>query len=242
MADGNAETTTGQRSGSSSGNGVKAAAHDAKETAQELKDQASDKAGDLAAEAREKGRELAREGRHRARSEAEEQKARVSMGLRSVAGALRRGGQELPEDQRQYGKLLNVVADRAEDASYYLEDRDVESLTREVRTFARDHAPVFLGGAFTLGMLGARFLKSAPRESRYDDDSYGFQSTGGGYSRGAIGHTESASYGDETLDRGTTRPEMGTHGRPGGQEPFGSPGDYEIDRPTANSYGEDGYE
>lgn len=242
MADGNAETTMGQRSGSSSDSSVKAAAHDAKKTAQEMKDQTADKASDLASEAKEKGREMAREGRQRARSQAEEQKERVSSGLRSMASALRRGGEELPEDQRQYGRFLDVVADRAEDASHYLEDRDVESLTREVRTFARDHAPVFLGGAFTLGMLGARFLKSSPRGTGFDGGDYGQGSTGGGYSRGAVGHIESASYGDETLDRGTTRPGIRTSSRSGGPETFGAPGDYEIDRPTADSYGEDGYE
>lgn len=242
MADGKAETTTGQRSGSSGDSGVKAAAHDAKETAEEMKDQASDKASDLAAEARDKGREMAREGKQRARSQAEEQKTRVSTGLRSMAHALRRGGEELPEDQRQYGRFLDVVADRAEDASHYLEDRDVESLTREVRTFARDHAPVFLGGAFTLGMLGARFLKSSPRDTGYDGGSYDRASAGGGYSSGAVGHIESGSYGDETLDRGTARPGMRTGSRPGGPESFGAAEDYEIDRPTADSYGEDGYE
>lgn len=246
MADGKAETTTGRRSGSSGDSSVKAAAHDAKETAQEVKDQAADKASDMAAEAKQKSREMAREGKQRARSQAEEQKTRVSSGLRSMADALRRGGEELPEDQRQYGRFLDVVADRAEDASHYLEDRDVESLTREVRTFARDHAPVFLGGAFTLGMLGARFLKSSPRDTGYEGgsyqgDLYGRGSTGG-YSRGAVGHIESASYGDETLDRGTTRPGMRTGSRSGGPETFGAPGDYEIDRPTADSYGEDGYE
>lgn len=242
MADGNAETRKGKRSGSSSDSSVKAAAHDAKETAQEMKDQAADKVSDLASEAREKGREMAREGRQRARSQAEEQKEHLSSGLRSMAGALRRGGEELPEDQRQYGRFLDVVADRAEDASHYLEDRDVESLTREVRTFARDHAPVFLGGAFTLGMMGARFLKSSPRDTGFDGGEYGQGSTGGGYSRGGVGHIESPSNGDETLDRGTTRPRMRTSNGPGGPETFGAPGDYEIDRPTADSYGEDGYE
>lgn len=227
MADGTMGTAAERNPDSGSDSGAK---ETAKETAKEMKDQAAHKAEDMAAEAREKGREMAREGKARARSQAEQQKDRVSESLLSVADALRRGGEELPEENRQYGRVLDAVADRAEDASHYLAERDVDSLTREVRTFARDHAPVFLSGAFTLGMLGARFLKSSPERESYD----------GAYGRESVGRQMSGtqSYGGETL-RGPATPmesaPRGTTARPYGEKSFEGPGAYEIDEPVSRT-------
>lgn len=156
----------------------------AKEKARELKDTAEAKVESMAAKAQDRGEEAVREGKekarelgdeaaHMARSRAEEQKARVVGGMRTVADALRNGTDSLPEDQRQYGGFLETVADRVDGASRYLEQRDVDGLTREARTFAREHAPLFLGGAFALGLAGARFLKSSGSEAHRNDRSLG---------------------------------------------------------------------
>ena len=125
-------------------------------------------AAHIAAEAREKGSHLADEGREkahelgdRARSRADEQKQKVTNGMRTFADVLRRGSDDLSADQNQYRPLLNGAADRVEDVSRYLEQRDVDALTGDVRRFARDHTPLFLTGAFALGFAGARFLKSS---------------------------------------------------------------------------------
>jgi hypothetical protein len=82
------------------------------------------------------------------------------------------GSEQLPEDQRSYGRLLEGVADRVSDASRYLDERDVNALTRDVKRVARDHSAAFLGGAFVLGMVGARFLKSSPDEVRSGRDEW----------------------------------------------------------------------
>ncbi|CAN5792644.1 hypothetical protein BH23GEM10_BH23GEM10_13660 [soil metagenome] len=147
-------------------------------------DQVKDRAASATAEVREagghlvdEGKEKARELSHRAgeaaRSRADQEKERVTQGMRSVAEALRKGGQELPADRSQYRPLLTNVADRVEDVSGYLEARDVDALTQDVRRFARDHTPLFLGGAFALGVIGARFLKSSgstARSGQFDQD------------------------------------------------------------------------
>jgi hypothetical protein len=152
------------------------------ERARELKDQAQGKAARVAADARDRGEDLLEEGKEKARelgdqaaevarSRGDEQRERVAQGVRTFAYALRRGADDLPEGRKEYGRYIDDVADRVESVSRYIEERDVESLTREARRFARDHTPLFLTGAFTLGMLGARFMKSsgdAAREERYD--------------------------------------------------------------------------
>lgn len=165
--------TSGVGDGSERGTAEKAkdTARDVKDTAREVKDRAQEKVSSAASEARDRGGDLVHEGKEKARSQADQQKDRVSEGFRSVADALRRGGQELSEEHRQYGSFLGTVADRAEGVSRYLDQRDVDSLTRDARQAAREHTPVFLSGAFTLGMLGARFLKSSGDKSgteRYD--------------------------------------------------------------------------
>lgn len=169
-----------------------------KEKARELKDKAESTAESMAAKAQDRGEEAVREGKHKARemgdeaadmarSRAEEQKTRVAGGIRTVADALRNGTDSLPEDQRQYGGFLETVADRVEGVSRYLDQRDVDGLTREARTFAREHTPLFLGGAFALGLAGARFFKSSGSEAargEYDHDEYA-RGTGGYTSRPA---------------------------------------------------------
>lgn len=147
-----------------------------KEKAREVKDRAETKAGSMASEVHDRGEEAVREGKAKAkelkheaqvkaRSRAEEQKDRVAGGIRTVAEALRNGSDSLPEDRRQYSGFLETVADRVDGVSRYLEQHDVDGLTREARRFAREQTPLFLGGAFALGMAGARFLKSSGSEA-----------------------------------------------------------------------------
>lgn len=155
---------------------VKEKAREARHKAEEVKDRAEEKAEEFAAEARDRGKEAVREGKEKARelkgeanrmahSRAEEQKGRLVGGMRTVADALRHGTDDLPEDRQQYGTFLETVADRVDGVSRYLDERDVDGLTREARHFARDHTPLFLGGAFALGLAGARFLKSSGSEA-----------------------------------------------------------------------------
>jgi hypothetical protein len=140
-----------------------------RESAQHAREKVSDTADDL----RDRGAELAEQATDTLVSRADEEKERLVGGMRAVARALRQGGQDLPEDQRTYGRFVERVADRVEGASRYLDRHDVEELTRDVTRIARDNAPAFLGGAFVLGMLGARFVKSSFEQShggRYDRD------------------------------------------------------------------------
>jgi hypothetical protein len=148
---------------------------DAKDTVQEtashLATEAKEKGSHIAEEGREKAHEIGEKAQQMARSRADEQKQRVTNGIRTFADALRRGCDDLSTDQNQYRPLLNSAADRVEGVSRYLEQRDVDALTNDVRRFAREHTPLFIGGAFALGFAGARFLKSSP-DRAYDSDSY----------------------------------------------------------------------
>jgi uncharacterized membrane protein YgcG len=66
----------------------------------------------------------------------------------------------------EYGDTL---AQQIEKISQYFERSDVRVMVRDVETFARRNPAVFIGGAFAVGLLAARFLKSSnpnPNSSR----------------------------------------------------------------------------
>lgn len=246
----NRDSTAGAGDGSDRGK-----TEQAKDKAAEMKDKAQEKVSHAAAEARDRGEELVHEGKAKARSTADQQKERVSEGIRSMADALRRGGSELSEEHSQYGGFLNTVADRAEGVSRYLDQRDVDSLTRDARRMAREHTPVFLSGAFTLGMLGARFLKSSgdsARTDRYDEYEGSSESYQPGTRSGTTRRYGSPSAG---TDYGRYQPDELYQGPPSSQSPEQSttgrtddalgrttePGESSTDLNRSRDTGEGGY-
>ena len=68
-------------------------------------------------------------------------------------------------------KYTNTAAQKLEDVAGYFETRNVREMARDLEGFARRNPAVFLGAAFGLGFLAARFLKSTPM--KYDTTSAG---------------------------------------------------------------------
>ena len=104
--------------------------------------------------------------RQQATTRLDQGKDTAATGLTSVADAVRRMGQGLREQDQgaitqyaaQYGDAL---AGQIERLSSYLQGRDVNRLVTEVEGVARRQPALFLGGAFLLGLAGARFIKSS---------------------------------------------------------------------------------
>ena len=65
------------------------------------------------------------------------------------------------QDQSSFARYSNQMADKVERASDYLENRNLDELLREGEQFARRQPELFIGGAFALGLLMARFIKSS---------------------------------------------------------------------------------
>ncbi|HWV58579.1 MAG TPA: hypothetical protein VNZ57_14080 [Longimicrobiales bacterium] len=164
MADRHEATGFGAEGGT--GERIREATHQLREKVPDAARDVRERGEHLIEEGMEKGRELTHDARRMARSRLDEGRERIASGMRAVARALRRGGEDLPGDQEPYAKFVSGVADRVEGVSRYLDQHDVDELGREASRFAREHAPVVLGGAFVLGLVGARFLKSAPEEPR----------------------------------------------------------------------------
>jgi hypothetical protein len=137
----------------------------AKQQASQAMDQAQHKAGQLADQAKQQ-----------ATSQLASQKQRATDSLGGVAQALRQTGQQLrQQDQGMIARYADQAAGQIERFSGFLRGKDMNQLIDETEQFARREPTLFLGGAFVLGVLGARFLKSSGEQS---------QSSGGSTSMG----------------------------------------------------------
>lgn len=106
----------------------------------------------------------------------EEQKSTLSSGLLTVADNIRQlgsnlsGGQQKDPLTRIAADYSETAADKLRSAADYFNTHDVETMYHDVEGLARRNPAVFVGGAFAIGFLAARFLKSSsPRGGgRYD--------------------------------------------------------------------------
>ena len=98
---------------------------------------------------------------------------RATDSLQSVAQSLRTAGEQLPADNGMSRYMLQA-ASQVDNLASFLDNRELTELIDEVEDFARRQPTAFLGGAFALGMIGARFLKSSQREKRLRGGSQGY--------------------------------------------------------------------
>lgn len=120
-----------------------------------MMDDAKDKVRELADRAQDEASEKARSGARRG-------KDRAADALGAVAQSLRSSSQQLREEDRDtVGGFVEKAANRVQSWADYVQNTDPGEMADRVESFARREPAIFLGGAFTLGLLGARFLKSS---------------------------------------------------------------------------------
>jgi len=164
---------------------------------------------EIGQQARETTGQLAGQVGGQVKSQLATQKDQVAETAGSVAQALRMTGEQLrQQNQAPVSQFAESAAEMVERFSGYLREHEVEDMVGEVESFARRQPAVFLGTAFALGFVAARFLKSSGAP-RYDD--------GRGY-QGRSYH----DYGsvDRAYDRGYAAPPyMGGSSRSAGAAP-----------------------
>jgi hypothetical protein len=105
--------------------------------------------------------------RERAGAQLATQKNRATDTLGTIAHALRETTHELHDDKHEtMAEYVERAADQLERLSTRLKDKDVGELFRGAQDLARRKPAIFVGSAFALGLLGARFLKSSPPRAR----------------------------------------------------------------------------
>jgi ElaB/YqjD/DUF883 family membrane-anchored ribosome-binding protein len=97
------------------------------------------------------------------------QKDKATDGLGSVAEAVRQTTQHLREQRHEtIARYVDEAAAQLERVSQRLREKNVGEMLDDAQEFARRRPAVFIGTAFALGMISARFFKSS-RDRRADD-------------------------------------------------------------------------
>lgn len=157
---------------------------------------ASETAAQLGNEAKQVVSQVADQAKDLVSHRVTERASRSAEDIDHVARALRRTRQDLGESTA--APYVDKAADQLERFSRFLRDANPADVVRDVERFARREPLLFLGGAFALGLLGARFLKSSAHHdevswSRDDDGDARFQ-RGVGY-RGRDDEDRTGQYG-----------------------------------------------
>lgn len=101
-------------------------------------------------------------GKERVRTSVDDGKARVARTLSSVASSLKDSSASMRDgDAAAVGGVVERVADQIDRAANYLERSEVDEIVSGVERFAKRNPALFIGAAFAVGVLGARFLKSS---------------------------------------------------------------------------------
>lgn len=138
--------------------------------------------GEFAGKAQDKAGELQERVKQQAVSGLSSQKSVAADSLHSIAEALRTTERQLrTQDQGTIAEYANNAASQVDRFSNYLRESDLGDMVGEVERLARRQPAVFLGGAFFLGLLGARFLRTSAPQQRYvptTTPNYGTPTTG----------------------------------------------------------------
>lgn len=98
------------------------------------------------------------------------QKDRATDGLGSLAEAVRKTSQPLRENnQDTIARYVEQAADQIDSVSTRLRERDISELMQDAQRLARRRPALFIGGAFAVGVLAARFLKSSAGDQHNGD-------------------------------------------------------------------------
>lgn len=170
---------------------------------------------DAKAEAKAKASDLKNKAQEEAQSRLAEGKSQAADALDDISGALHETGSALRDrDRDAFARYADAAADQVEQFTRSIRDRNVGEILDEAHRFARRDPGLFIGGAFVLGIFGARFLKASAPGADYRSDS-GWNS-GSGYRSGSSRHhdPDEAPYrirhtaGGEMPDPGTGRTQV----------------------------------
>jgi len=147
-------------------------------------DQAREQVGQVADVAREQAGQFIDQARQQAFSQIDMQKGKVAESLSSIADALHSTGKQLRDNhQEPVAQFIEQAADQVTRFSSQLSERDIEQQLAEVQHFARRQPALFLGGAFFLGLVAARFFKPPEHWSLQGTETSGARMPSSSYPR-----------------------------------------------------------
>jgi hypothetical protein len=146
----------------------------------------TDQAGQVAGQVKDQVKE-------QASAKLSDQKGRAAEGLSSVATMVSQFGDQVREQNPTMAGFVDTAADRLREFSTHIDQHELTELMDDVERYARRNPMLFAGGAFALGLLGARFLRSSSPSS---GSNGGQMSYGSSYRPSYSGeYSASGSYG-----------------------------------------------
>jgi len=167
----------------------------------QAKEQVQQKAADMKEQVQQTAADVKEQVATQATDKLADQKDAASGSLNTVAHAFRQTGEQLRDnDQMGIASYVERAADQVEQFAGYLGNRDIRALTRDAEAFARREPALFLGGAFALGIVAARFLKSSGQASQ-----------GGSQGTGRYWQGQADWYGQRPSPQVTPPPQLPAH-------------------------------
>lgn len=139
--------------------------------AQQVAEKTQEKVSETASMAKEQAKRAASQVTEQAKSTVDTRMTDVAGELGSVANAVRQTSYEIGGENETVARYGERIAEQLEGISSYLNEKGVEDVLTDLQDFARRKPAVFLGGAFMLGMVVGRFLRSS-------GDRYGYEHEG----------------------------------------------------------------
>lgn len=180
-------------------------------------DQVKQSAGQVADQTQQAASQVADQAKQAARSQLAVRKDQTAQGLNVVSSAVRDMGNKLRQNDQtsSYAQFTDQAANQVQRVAGYLHNHDVRQIVSDAEDWARRDPMLTLGGAFVLGLVAARFLKSSGvqpgsnRESNsYYNPAYRYNNQYYRYDN-EYGRRYGRQYGDN--------PRYGTTYRPSGQ-------------------------
>lgn len=113
-----------------------------------------------------KAKRTAEKARGQVRSAADSGKSQLATQISGIGRALRGAGDKLREDEQgeKASHYTDMLADRADQVSRFLEEHDASEIYGEVESVARKNPALFLGGCLVVGVAIGRFFKASAGE------------------------------------------------------------------------------
>lgn len=119
-----------------------------------------------------------RDARDRASSSLSEGRRQAAEQIGGIGGAFHRTGEQLrSEDQARFADVADSVGRQVDRVADYLRDSDGRTIARDVESLARRQPALVFAGAFALGLVAARFLKSSDPNPDFGRGAGGFDAT-----------------------------------------------------------------
>ena len=125
------------------------------------------KAQDIKEQAKHTKEDFMSRAQQQVRSVFSDQKGRMAQELENVAQVLRKTSANFRErNETTFAHYADSAADQFDNISHYVREKDMGQVIEGIERTARRQPGVFLGGAFAMGLLLARFLKSSGQHTR----------------------------------------------------------------------------